>query len=71
MPLLAPIPATGLLRRAFVENGRETQSRAFLSWPGIEPLYSGVAISTASAAAIADRSAATSGGAGSVSASSS
>jgi hypothetical protein len=25
-------------------RGREAQSRAFLSWPGMEPLYSGVAI---------------------------
>ena len=46
--------AAGLARAAASSAiGRETQSSAFLSTPGIEPLYSGVAISTASAAAIA------------------
>ena len=43
----------------FVARGRETQSRAFLSEPGIEELYSGVAKRTASASPIALRSAAT------------
>jgi len=40
-------------------RGRDAQSRAFFSWPGMDPLYSGVAISTASAAAISRRSPAT------------
>ena len=62
MPALEPITATGLLRNAFVASGREAQSSAFLSAPGIEELYSGVAIRTASAEATAARSAATAGG---------
>jgi hypothetical protein len=33
-----------------VATGRETQSSAFLSWPGIEPLYSGVEKRTPSGA---------------------
>ena len=49
MPVLAPITATGLLRSALSGNGRDAQSSAFLSWPGSEELYSGVAIRTASA----------------------
>ena len=48
-PALEPITATGLLRNAFVASGREAQSSAFLSAPGIEELYSGVANRTASA----------------------
>src|SRR5664280_2599624 len=52
-PVLAPITAAGLPRRGVVATGREIQSSAFLSWPGIEALYSGVATSTASDAAIA------------------
>ena len=52
-PVLAPITATGLSRSALSGKGREAQSIAFLSTPGIEALYSGVAISSASAAAIA------------------
>ena len=47
------------------------QSRAFLRAPGIEPLYSGVAIRTASALAISCRSTATARGAGTLSRSSS
>ena len=48
-PVLAPTTATRFFLRTLAGNGRETQSRAFLSAPGIEPLYSGVAIRTASA----------------------
>jgi len=71
MPALAPITATCLPRKTFVAIGREAQSTAFFSAPGIDELYSGVAISTASAAATASRSAATAGCAGSTSSSSS
>src|SRR5687767_11282774 len=63
--------ATGLLRIGFVASGRETQSNAFFSCPGIELLYSGVAIRTASARAIASRSSATATGASTPSSSSS
>src|SRR5450755_3018579 len=50
MPVLAPITATGLLASAEVAGvGREAQSTAFLSTPGIDPLYSGVTNRTASA----------------------
>jgi hypothetical protein len=42
----------GLLRRTLVAIGREIQSTAFLSAPGTDALYSGVANRTASAAAI-------------------
>src|SRR3954464_9818698 len=52
MPVEAPITATGLPLRGVSASGRETQSIAFLSWPGIEWLYSGVANRIASAAAI-------------------
>jgi hypothetical protein len=41
--------ATGLLRSTLVAIGREIQSRAFLSAPGTDALYSGVANRTASA----------------------
>ena len=71
MPVEAPITATGLLRSSFVASGRETQSSAFFSWPGIEALYSGVAKRTASAPAIAERSSATAAGAAGPSSSSS
>ena len=64
-----PITATGLLRKTLVAIGREAQSRAFLSAPGIDELYSGVAIRTASAEETAARSAATAAGAGSASSS--
>ena len=59
----APIAAAGLPFRALCPAGREAQSSAFLSCPGIEWLYSGVAISTASAARIASRSSRTASGA--------
>ena len=52
-PVLAPITATGLLRSGLAASGRESQSSAFLSWPGSEWLYSGVANSTTSASLIA------------------
>jgi len=41
-PVLAPMTATGLLPMVFVAIGRDTQSSAFLSTPGIDELYSGV-----------------------------
>src|SRR6185437_1967864 len=52
-PVLEPITAAGLLARGLLARGRETQSSAFLSTPGIEELYSGVAIRRPSASAIA------------------
>ena len=52
---MAPASATGLLRSELSGKGREAQSIAFFSCPGIEPLYSGVEIRTASAAAILSR----------------
>ena len=55
MLVLAPTTATGLLRSAASALGRDAQSIAFLSCPGIEELYSGVANRTASAASIAAR----------------
>src|SRR6476659_4246316 len=54
--------ATGLPRSTLSGNGVDTQSRAFLSTPGIEPLYSGVAISSASAASICSLSSRTGAG---------
>src|SRR3954468_16569431 len=55
-PVLAPITAVGFLRSTFSGNGRDAQSIAFLSAPGSEALYSGVAIRSASAASIAANS---------------
>ncbi len=43
------------MRSGLSSSGRESQSRAFLSCPGVEWLYSGVEISTASAAATSAR----------------
>ena len=40
-PALAPTTATGLFRSGFVATGRETQSSAFFSEPGMDELYSG------------------------------
>ena len=54
----------GLPRSALAGNGREAQSSAFLSCPGIDELYSGVLMRTASAEASAPRSAATVAGGG-------
>ena len=48
--MLAPITATGFLRIGDSAIGRETQSSAFFNAPGIEPLYSGVAMRIPSAA---------------------
>jgi hypothetical protein len=58
-----------LFWNGFVACGRDAQSSAFFNAPGIEELYSGVAIRTASAEATAARNAATAGGAGSTSSS--
>jgi hypothetical protein len=41
--------AAGMFRTGDSTSGREAQSSAFLSTPGREELYSGVAIRTASA----------------------
>ena len=68
-PVLAPITAAGRPRSGAPAAGREIQSRAFFSCPGIDPLYSGVEISTASASRTADASAATAAGVGSSSSS--
>jgi hypothetical protein len=54
-PVLAPMIANGSLRSAASVSGREAQSTAFLSCPGIYELYSGVANNTASACPIASR----------------
>src|SRR5829696_2946126 len=62
MPVLAPTTATGLLRSTALANGREAQSIAFLSCPGIDELYSGVATRIASAPAMASRRSATPAG---------
>jgi len=51
-------------------NGRDNQSMAFFSTPGMLPLYSGVTTSAASACAAAARNATTAAGASSVSMSS-
>ncbi|HEY6604831.1 MAG TPA: hypothetical protein VIZ44_00670 [Gaiellaceae bacterium] len=69
--MLAPTTATGLFRSTFVATGREIQSMAFFSWPGMDELYSGVAKSTASESAIADTKRATLAGRGWTSSSSS
>ena len=60
-PVLAPMTAAGLPRRTLSATGREAQSSAFLSTPGIEWLYSGVEMSTASARSMASLSAMTPG----------
>ena len=70
-PVVAPITAAGLPCSGVEVRGREAQSIAFLSTPGTDELYSGVANSSPSAAAIAARSSATGAGAGSRSSSSS
>ena len=53
MPVLDESTATGLFRTGDSASGRDAQSSAFLSTPGIDELYSGVAISTASASSSA------------------
>ena len=55
-PALEPITATGFPTEHVGASGRDAQSSAFFSAPGIEELYSGVAIRTASADATAARS---------------
>lgn len=40
-PIDAPITPAGMWSKAFWPQGREAQSMAFLSAPGIERLYSG------------------------------
>ena len=61
---LALSVATGLPSSTAAPRGREAQSKAFLSWPGIEPLYSGVAINTPSAPLMTLLSSITATGAG-------
>ena len=53
IPVLDESTATGLFSTGDSASGREAQSSAFLSTPGIDELYSGVAISTASASSSA------------------
>ena len=65
------LTALGFARRTLSGNGRDAQSSAFFSTPGMEALYSGVAMSSASAAAICARSTSTAAGARAPSASSS
>ena len=48
--------------KEFWPHGRDAQSIAFFSAPGMDRLYSGVTNSTASTAAIASLSASASGG---------
>jgi hypothetical protein len=69
LPVVAPTTAAGLPCRGVEARGRDAQSIAFLRTPGMEELYSGVAIRTASESAIARRRSATEAGAGSVSSS--
>jgi hypothetical protein len=58
--VLAPTTATGLpLSALSAIEGRESQSTAFFSPPGIEELYSGVAKNAASASLTAARMRAT------------
>jgi hypothetical protein len=61
MPVLAPRMAADR-RASGTSGGRDAQSIAFLSTPGTEWLYSGVAISSASAAWTRRRSSPTTGG---------
>ena len=61
----------GLALQRGLARGRETQSIAFLSAPGMDELYSGVAKRIPSASATAWRSSATDSGAGMTSSSSS
>ena len=67
LPVAAPTTAAGRPRSALSGKGRDAQSIAFLSWPGTDALYSGVANSSASASAIASRRRRTGSGAGSTS----
>jgi len=58
-PVDAPITATGLFASEAASRGLDAQSIAFFRRPGSEPLYSGVAISSTSAATMRSRSACT------------
>jgi hypothetical protein len=53
MLVLDESTAAGLFRTGDSASGRDAQSSAFLRTPGIEELYSGVEIRTASASASA------------------
>ena len=53
IPVLDDITAAGLFRTGDSTSGRDAQSSAFLRTPGIDELYSGVEISTASASSSA------------------
>ena len=53
IPVEAPISPTGLPSSGASRGGREAQSTAFFITPGTPWLYSGVTISTPSAALIA------------------
>jgi hypothetical protein len=59
----APITATGFPLSALLRGGRESQSMVFFSTPGTPWLYSGVAMSSASALRTASRSVVTAAGA--------
>ena len=61
-PVLEESTATGLFRTGESASGRDAQSKAFLSTPGIEELYSGVATRTASAASSASLKSSTAAG---------
>jgi hypothetical protein len=61
-PNEAPITAAGRWSNEFCPHGRDAQSMAFLSAPGIERLYSGVTKSTASTATMASLNAVATGG---------
>src|SRR5918997_7032331 len=61
-PVLAPMTAAGLPLSTLSGNGRDAQSSAFLSPPGTEALYSGVAISSASASSTSSRKSRTDAG---------
>jgi hypothetical protein len=61
-PMDAPITAAGMWSKEFWPHGREAQSIAFFSAPGMERLYSGVTNRIASDRAIASFSARASGG---------
>ncbi len=61
-PMDAPMTAAGMWLNEFWPHGREAQSMAFLSAPGMDRLYSGLTKRTASTPSIAALSAVASGG---------
>ena len=61
-PIDAPITAAGMWWNAFCPHGRDAQSMAFFSAPGMERLYSGVTNRTAWERCIASLSASASSG---------